>query len=178
MDPLASITLSTAMSVLLSMTALHKFTDRQAFAWVLATYQLVPRRLQPAFATLIPLAEASAAVLLLLDASRRLGATLATLLLVAFTLAMAVNLVRGRRDLDCGCGLSFDGRSESLSEALLARNAVLICAMGAVSFSVATRPAIAVDHFNGVLGGVLLALLFATAARLLATRRLMSARRL
>jgi hypothetical protein len=61
---------------------------------------------------------------LLLSAMAISWTVLASIVLLGlFAAAMAVNLYRGRADIDCGCGQSF--LKQSLSWTLVVRNAVL-----------------------------------------------------
>lgn len=99
-------------------------------------------------AQLLPWAEAGAVALLLL-----------------FAAAMAINLARGRADIDCGCGQSF--LKQTLSWSLVARNAAL-AAMLLPSFAVpgpSTMPAILTGVATG-LAFFLLYLLFNTISAL------------
>jgi hypothetical protein len=60
--------------------------------------------------------------LILVPATRSAAAVVAAVLLSVYALAMAVNMLRGRADIDCGCG----GQPQLLSPWLLLRNAVLV----------------------------------------------------
>jgi len=69
-------------------------------------------------------AEALSAPLLLWPASRSLGAVLALCVLLVATSGIVMNLLRGRRDVDCGCS-GLGESSGGLSWWLVARNALL-----------------------------------------------------
>lgn len=68
--------------------------------------------------------EVFTAIALLLPASRPLGALLAIALFSVYFVAMAIQLIQGKRDLDCGCAGPLG--STKISPALLLRNAFLI----------------------------------------------------
>lgn len=123
-------------AALLALLLVHAgLVKLRAVAWfrgVVADYRLLPQRLELPAAIGLPLLELLAGVALLLPVSRGPAALLAAVLFGAYALAMAVNLRRGRRDVDCGCG----GRDAvmPLSWWLVARNGVLvlICGLAAV----------------------------------------------
>jgi hypothetical protein len=131
MDPVVSLALRALLALLLGGAALAKLRDPRGFAAAVAGYRLLPA----ALAT--PAAAAFVAAELLLAAAlwtplRTEAALGAAALLALYALAIAVNLVRGRRDIDCGCGGPL-GR-QALSEGLVLRNlawaaAALACAL-------------------------------------------------
>ena len=67
--------------------------------------------------------ELGAALGLLLPATRALAAATLMALLVLFAAAMAINLGRGRSDIDCGCFIGV--QKQRISWALVVRNLVL-----------------------------------------------------
>ncbi|WP_421846837.1 MauE/DoxX family redox-associated membrane protein [Novosphingobium sp.] len=102
--------------------AIPKFQHRDLLAGVVANYRLLPAGLVGPVARMLPLAEMGAAVSLLLI-HHGLGAAPAFALLLVFAAAMAINLMRGRSQIDCGCGRS--QLRQPLSWLLVARNLVL-----------------------------------------------------
>jgi uncharacterized membrane protein YphA (DoxX/SURF4 family) len=68
-----------------------------------ANYQLLPKSLVVYAAVLVPWTEILLAALLLSGIVLVPAAAATTMLLAAFALAVAINLVRGRR-INCGCG--------------------------------------------------------------------------
>ena len=100
----------------------HKVTARLEFVGIVANYRLFPRSWAPVIAWLVMAGELTAAALLVMSATRHLGALVAIGLLGAYTLGIAVNLWRDRRDIDCGCG----GEPTPLSGWLVVRNLILI----------------------------------------------------
>ncbi|HKQ24801.1 MAG TPA: MauE/DoxX family redox-associated membrane protein [Burkholderiales bacterium] len=112
---------------LLALVFLHggavKLGARDEFQGVVSSYRLLPSAMVPAFAALLPLAELAAGIGVALPATRPLGAALAFALLLMFAMAMAINLARGRTEIDCGCFKS--GFRQTISGWLVGRNLVL-----------------------------------------------------
>src|SRR5207253_528566 len=77
----------------------------------------------PLAAALVVGAEAAAAGALLVPGTRATGLVSAATLLLVYGAAVAINLARGRRDIDCGCAGPAVRRP--ISGALVARNAAL-----------------------------------------------------
>lgn len=135
MDPVIALALRTGLALLLGGTALAKLRDPRGFAAAVAGYRLLPAALAGPAAALFVAAElALAAGLWIAPAPAASGAAA---LLALYALAIGVNLARGRRDIDCGCGGPF-GR-QALSEALVLRNLVLAGAALAAGLPVAPR---------------------------------------
>jgi hypothetical protein len=155
--------LAWAIALLLLAGAVSKLWERGEFALAVEAYELVPERAVGAFALGFPMVELAAGLLLLATATRPAGAVLALLVLAAASAAILVNLRRGRRVLDCGCG-GLSGR-QPISGWLLLRNAVL-----AMILLVAIGPAttLPLPATAAVLGAVVLVLVYAAADQLLA----------
>jgi hypothetical protein len=113
----------------LARAVLHKLASRSEFQATLAEYRLLPRSWTGWMSVLLVLAEAIALGALVLSPSRQAGAGLAGLLFAVYAGAMAINLLRGRSRIDCGCG----NPGQALSWWLVSRNAVLmaLCALAA-----------------------------------------------
>ncbi|GBQ32071.1 MauE/DoxX family redox-associated membrane protein [Gluconacetobacter azotocaptans] len=89
---------------LLLVAGLGKLRDRAEWMRRLAAYRLVPVPLLDGAALAVVLLELGAGAALAGVVFPRVAGVTAALLFVVFALAMAVNLLRGRRDLDCACG--------------------------------------------------------------------------
>jgi hypothetical protein len=113
--------LSAFVALILLRAALHKVADATRFAGILADYDLVPDRALRPLGFVIPCLELACALALAWGGAQVIGGYAAGLLLIGYGVAIAVNLVRGRREIDCGCG----GAPEALSWALVARNLIL-----------------------------------------------------
>lgn len=123
LDPVLPHIAAASLAIVLLVGAAQKLADREAFALAMEQYRLLPETAVAAFALALPLGEIAAALLLLPVATRPLGAVIALGVLSAVTLAVVVNLLRGRAHIDCGCGGPEGG--QHLSWALVVRNAVL-----------------------------------------------------
>ncbi len=99
--------------------ALGKIRHRLAFQGVVLNYRLIPEIAVPVSALLLPLVEAAIAAALLF-APPAWPEVSAAMLLVLFAAAMAINIGRGRRSIDCGCFQS--AFKQTLSLTLVARN--------------------------------------------------------
>lgn len=167
-DPAVSALLRGALALVLAGAAAHKLRDLHAFRVALGDYQLVPWALTGLVAPALVAAEIATAALLVSPLARPAGFAAAAGLLSLYSAAIAVNLVRGRRDLDCGCfGPALRVR---LGGGLLARNGVLIAAALAGLAPPAPRALGALDL--ATIAGALAFLAFAHAA---ATRLLAAA---
>jgi hypothetical protein len=181
MDPLIDWILRAGLAVLFAAAAVHKGRDVAGFSQIFAEYQLVPTRLVPICVRLLIGAEMLAALLLLVPALRAVAAPSAIALLIVYSLAIAINLQRGRREIDCGClGPS---HHQPISGWLLVRNAILGSAALLACLAPGGRTLGVVDVISLVAGLGALVLLFIAANQLagqayrIETTR-MSARRL
>ena len=167
-DPLPVTLVSIAMGLLLAGAAWHKSRSFAVFAAVLADYRLLPPNLVAPAARLLPLAEAALAIGWLSDRARPFVAALTAGLFALYGVAIAVNLVRGRVHINCGCGLGGEsGADQLLSWSLVLRNALLVGLSLLPLLPVAQRPLSALDY--ATLGAALLtaALLYFGAIQLM-----------
>jgi hypothetical protein len=104
----------------------------------------------------------------LLTATRPAGIALAFVVIATVTAGVIVNLVRGRTDIDCGCG-GIEGR-QRLSWALVARNAVLMLAVLACLHESPARAWTWLDYATLAIATVALYVLYACASQLIANR--------
>ncbi|WP_295525883.1 MauE/DoxX family redox-associated membrane protein [Novosphingobium sp. Chol11] len=111
-----------AVGLVFVQAAIAKLRHRDLFPGVLANYRLLPGSWIAPVAVVLPWAELVIG-LALLAGGQPLAILPAALLLCAFAAAMAVNIARGRRQIDCGCGRS--QLRQPLSWLLVARNLVL-----------------------------------------------------
>jgi hypothetical protein len=163
--------LALAIGLVLVAGAVEKLRDLGGFRAAVAEYRLLPQALTGAFALALPLAEALAGVALLVEPARLAGAWLGAGVVAIATLGVAINVMRGRVDIDCGCG-GVEGR-QRLSWALVARNGVL-CALLAASAQVAApAPRGLVAGTTLVVAAVAFFALFAAASQLAANRPLL-----
>lgn len=161
LDPSVQWVLRLALAWLLLSAARHKLRSAGAFRSALGGYGLLPDGLVGVAARGLTLAELTAGIALLAPPLAGPGAALASCLFGLYGAAIASNLLRGRRDIDCGCG--GPGERRALGWPLVARNVVLLAAAGLASLPATPRAWVWLDAVS-VGGGVLvLALLYVAA---------------
>jgi hypothetical protein len=129
-----------------------------AFAGAVAGYRLLPVSFSKPAAVAFIAAEWLLAAAVLLPGLHTPAAFGAAALLALYTLAIVWNLARGRRDIDCGCGGPLGRRR--ISEALVARNAMLIGAALASALPVLPRSLGWLDAFTALAAIASCALLY------------------
>lgn len=122
MNPVFVQVSSYILSYVFVTAALHKWRGRARFEGILQNYRVLPRFAVRPAAVLLPPLEFALGVALFPGGG--LAAWPAAALLILYSAAIALNLLRGRRSIDCGCGGTEHG--QTLSEWLLLRNAILI----------------------------------------------------
>jgi len=130
-DPVVPTILVALLVMILGLGAWDKWCHVAQFEGAVAGYKLLPTVLVKPFALAFAAAETLSALLLLIPGQRSTGAILAALILGLATLGILINLARGRRDVDCGCGGLGHG-SGGLSGWLVLRNVVLLAAVALV----------------------------------------------
>lgn len=103
-------------------TGVTKLRHPELLAGVVANYRLLPKVLVGPVAILLPFVEVFAGIGLT-SGKAHLLAPLGIGLLLVFAAAMGINIARGRREIDCGCGRS--EMRQPLSWFLVGRNLVL-----------------------------------------------------
>lgn len=125
--------------------ALPKLAHRREFARAVENYALLPGRAVGTVARLLPLLELACALALLIGFFVRATALIAAALLVGFSVAVAINLARGRR-IDCGCEGEVSPRK--IGWGLVAADLVLAAMATTVAFF-SPRPGALVDFGDG-----------------------------
>lgn len=141
-----------AVSAWFAVAAISKLSRRIDFLKAISAYRLVPALLLTPLSYGLPLVELLVALLLLLPAAMMLGAALCSALLLLFAAGMAINLMKGRRDIDCGCG----GRPTPISWGKVGRNLLLAVGVSLAS-SLDLAPAPGAAQLLAGLAGWLLA---------------------
>lgn len=100
-----------ALGLLFLRTAWSKRRDLPAFGEVVRDYRLLPDALAWPVAALLAAVEFLLGAWLLLGRFTILSGSLAAALLLLFAGAMAVNLLRGRADISCGCLPAYASRA-------------------------------------------------------------------
>ena len=163
-DPAVSALLAGAFALLFASAALHKLIDPARFGEAFRAYELLPASLAWVSA-LLPVFELVVAAALLPAASRSGAAAAGAALLLLYAAAMAVNLGRGRRDLDCGCGGPSARRA--IGVWMVYRNLLLAALLAVLLLPSAPRPLGAVDALTIGAGTAVAALLYLCAEVLL-----------
>lgn len=112
------------LAIVFLVAAWQKLRELDAFEAALANYRLLPEALISPTARALPTLELGTGLALVAAPGSALGGLAALTLLLLVTGAVVINLLRGRRDVGCGCGGIED--EQLLSWALVARNAVLL----------------------------------------------------
>lgn len=161
-DPALSLIVYWSLALLLGAAAAHKLSNWHDFRAVLASYRLLGAPLVTTASVTLIVVEAGIAAGLVLRVPG--AAAAAAGLLALYAAAMAVNLLRDRRLMDCGCG----GRRQPLSWALVARN-ILLTGMVLVPLAPEGERVLGwLDYVTAVGGVMVLSLLYLAADTLLA----------
>lgn len=164
LDPVISTLLVTTVSLILLTGAVVKWRDVANFESSVAGYRLLPEALVHPAAWGLLLLETVAGLALLVLQARPLSLVPALALMVLVTAAIAINLLRGRTDIDCGCG----GTHTNISWSLVVRNALIMLTLLLASASGAERELTLFDSFTVVAGALALFGLYSAANQLMA----------
>jgi hypothetical protein len=165
LDPAFGYLIIAGASLLFASAAVRKFQDLGRFTEIFAAYRVLPAALAKPLSWLIPGIEFTIALALSYEPSRRLGSASAVAVLLTYGAALGINLLRGRRDLDCGCGAARDRRA--IAAWMVWRNLVLAAALGIAAMPWLPRSLGLTDALTVMGGLVACVLLYATADRLL-----------
>ena len=124
-DPAIPLVIVLSLALLWFVAAAQKLRGFAVFVTVLSDYRLVPHGTTRACAGAVIGLELGLGVCLLIPVLRNPALAGSALLLAFYAVAIGVNLLRGRRFIDCGC-MGPVGQ-QSLSGALVARNLSLAC---------------------------------------------------
>lgn len=167
LDPVAGAIVCGSFALLFAIAAAHKLRAPGPFAETLTGYQVLPAFLVVPGSVLVPVLEGLVAVGLLLESSREAASVAGSALLLVYAGAMGLNLLRGRRLLDCGC--LGPHRRATVSAALVWRNllmALALLAAGCIRWT--ARPLGWLDVGTTLVAVCVLALLYAATNGLLA----------
>ena len=126
-DPLIVRAVSLALGLLLLGAAWHKLASARQFAAVVEDYRLLPRPLAPLVARTFPALEILLGLGWISGFAISMVAPATAVMFGVYTAAIAINILRGRVHISCGCGLgSAATENQPLSWALVLRNLLLI----------------------------------------------------
>jgi hypothetical protein len=175
LDPAIGYLLISAFSLMYFEAAYHKWSGVQRFSAVLTSYQLLPLSATAVAALLIPCLESGVAIGLWLPSCRATVTLIGISLFILYAFAIALNLYRGRRDLDCGCSGPFDRRP--IAPWMVVRNVVFAGLLATSQYPWQDRDWTPVDGLTVIGGLFILVVLYRTTDQLL-SRVLPAARRL
>jgi hypothetical protein len=164
-DPVIDAAIRASLAVLFAAAASHKVREPRRFRGTVVEYRLLPGSLVTPMALALVGSELGVAAALVLPAWRTVGLFGAAVLLALYAGAIAVNLARGRRDLDCGCAGPAVRRP--ISGWLVTRNAALAVVALVGLVPVAPRSLVWVDALTILGSTAALAALYAAVDRML-----------
>lgn len=158
LDPMLQHTAAATLALVFGAAAYGKFTAWDEFEGVVQNFRVLPRSLVPLVAKLLPPLEAVAAAAILVPALRAAAGGVMAVLLAVFALGIAINLARGRLDIDCGCFRS--SLKQNLSAWLVLRNLLLLVLAVACVTAPTGRELGAADLFFALMGALVLFLVY------------------
>jgi len=165
-DPGFALTVRWSLAIVFLLALIHKLKSPVAFRATMKNYHLLPDFLLTPFLYAVIAAELVAVVGLLVNSP--LGSSAAAGLFVVYTLAILINLIRGRRDIDCGC--SGPAVRQTLSAWLVVRNAGFLAAALLTVPASNPRPLEILDWFTNVAAVATFVLIYFAATYLSTTR--------
>jgi len=160
-DPAIGGLCAFSLTMIFGASGAMKLRDLEMFEGSLANYQLAPPWMEKSLAYVLPIIECAAAVGLLTTSTRAAAGASLLALLTIFTVAIAINLARGRTNFDCGC--FGPALRQEISGWLLLRNLFLMILALAVMLPVTGRAIESLDLVTIVLGALTLVVLYASA---------------
>lgn len=165
-DPTVVIFCQVSLALVFGLAAWGKLRNLEEFVGVVRNYRLLPEFAVRPVAYATPVLEATIAAAVLVGPTRSPAALVAFALLAIFAVAMGVNILRGRRYIDCGCFRT--ALKQRLSWWLVARNGVLMTMAALVTAVPAmTRPIGVLDAYAGVMGGIVVVLFYVASGHVL-----------
>jgi hypothetical protein len=127
-DPLIDRAIALAFALLLGAASWHKLSGFEGFRSALRDYRLLPDALLSPAARAVPVGEAILAAGWLAGVLQQPVACATAALLGLYALAIAINLLRGRVHIGCGCGFGGSSNDQPISWWLVLRNLLLVAA--------------------------------------------------
>ena len=167
MDPSIELA-SRILGTLVFATALAgKVRHFDEWVGIVANYRLSPDLFARPLAGLVITLEAFVVLLFGSGLAPRVGGVLAICLLCVFAIAMTINLLRGRTEIDCGCFQS--GLRRRLSVALVVRNLLLVLVLS-LSLGATSQSLSFLQWLDGIGAGIVTFLLYQALGQILALR--------
>jgi hypothetical protein len=165
LDPALGYLIVLSFALLFAFAGGHKLRNLALFAEVFAAYRVSPDSWARRTAWLIPCVELAIVPALLWAPGRSWAVPAAAGLLIAYACALGLNLARGRRELDCGCGTV--GNRRSIAPWMAWRNLLLALVLGIAALPWAARPLNGSDILTVTGGLVAMAVLYVAVDQLL-----------
>jgi hypothetical protein len=176
LDPLVVTTISVGFGLLFLLGAVHKLTGIAEFRAILGDYRIMPAGLVAPAAVGVGVIEAGLGTGWLFAADKSAVAIATASLLLAYAAGIAVNLLRGRTHISCGCSFGrAAGGDDLLSWGLVARNLVLVTGAALATLPVSARAFGGLDYFTLATALAAAVLLFAASNQLIRNRAAISA---
>jgi uncharacterized membrane protein YphA (DoxX/SURF4 family) len=166
-DPSIELTSRILGTLIFTASLAGKVRHLDEWVGIVANYRLAPDPFARPLAGLVITLEALVVLLLGAGLAPRVGAALAICLLCVFAIAMTVNLLRGRTEIDCGCFQP--GSRQRLSVALVVRNLLVVLVLS-LSLGAASQSQSFLQWLDGIGAGVVIFLLYQTVGQILALR--------
>lgn len=168
LDPFITMTAQYCVALVMLAGGLHKVADIGRFAEVISAYRIIPGCLERPVVVLLIGIELGIGTALIVPRVREQAAWGAACLLGLYFAAIALNILRGRRQLDCGC--SFHGRAAGLSGSHLVRNVLLVLLAVVASIAESGRIVGLLDRVQITAAVLCLTLIYLSTDSLLANR--------
>ncbi len=167
MDSLLLLTIQLFIGSLLLLGGIHKAMDQKRFQTAVDAYLLVPPSYTKLISVLLLSGEVISGIGLLLS-SEKFWMVMAVLVFTLYLFVVAYSLVRGQKNVDCGCSLFH--RQTSLSVWHLARNIVLLGATLMLLLPEVERTLGVLDFLQSIIAVLGLGLLYLSVDMLLSNR--------
>ncbi len=158
-DPAIAILIACSMAALFASASWHKFRHYREFVAALGAYRLLPASSVSSAAVLLAGLEAATALGLLVSFTRAIAAATGCSLLLLYAGAVAVNLIRGRVNLDCGC--MGPTQRQPIRAWMVGRNVALTVYLGLSTLTPTDRVLSATDFITVGAGTLVVVLLYA-----------------
>jgi hypothetical protein len=155
-DPVLQWLVALAFAALFGSAAFSKLRESAVFIATLEDYRLVPRKMSGLVGVLIISLECAVAAGLLWPATRATSGLIGAGLMLIYGSAIAVHLIRGRREIDCGCSL----QRRPIARWMVVRNLIFAAMLSALTLGIAERPLGIGDAATITAGVFVLALLY------------------
>ncbi|RBP86585.1 methylamine utilization protein MauE [Cytobacillus firmus] len=119
-------------------SSLSKLKNMEAHLIIVKEYKILPLKLVRKFAVIDTSLEIITGICLILGLMLHFSLIMASILLIIYSLAIIINLLRGRSKIDCGCGGLMG--SKKLSWKLIIRNILLLGIVLALYFNYQSSP--------------------------------------